>query len=376
VKLRSLKTLLVVLLGISLSACGWFGGAKHKKKEASSVQTLPVTVMEIKKQPIKVVFQSVGSLITKNNPLVKALVTGHVVSIKVHSGAEVKKGELLMKLSDKRANIAYQKALANEKEKSYVEQRYRTLAEKGIVSKIQYQQALTSFEVAKQGLLAAKEDVERANIVSPIDGYVEHVYVSIGDVVSPGDKLASIVNSKELEARLPFSQSQVNLLKIGQPVQIFSPASPDYMLKGSIDAIAPSINPNNRSFDVIVKFDNNQNVWRIGASSHAAIELEKAGSGFVVPKESLVLSNGGDTVFVAKNGKAVAVKNVEVVNSQDGAVTIDSPDLKTGDLVIVDGAPYLSNGAPIAIKGQKPNTSASSSKPTTHPSDKSAKAAK
>jgi membrane fusion protein, multidrug efflux system len=356
VKILTTRTLVVAALSASLVACGF--GHDKKKKDGASAQALPVTVLEIKKQPVEILFQSVGSFFTTNSPIVKAQTTGEVKSINVQAGAEVKKGDLLVQLGDKRAEIEYQKALASQNEKQYIEERYKKLAAKGIVSQVQYQQALASLKVAQQGLLAAKENVDRAKIDSPIDGHVEQIYVSVGDLVSPGSKVASVVNSKMLEARLPFSQSQVSMLKIGQAVEIFSPTSPDYVLKGSIDAITPSINPENRSFDVIVKFSNAQNVWRIGASNYAAISLEEKGTGYFIPKESIVLGNGGEQVFVARNGKAVEIKDIKILSTQGQMDAIDAPGLKEGDLIIVDGAPYLSNGSAITIQGKKPTPAA------------------
>lgn len=374
VKKSIAKATFAILLGVSLSACG--GKTSSKKTKAQSAQqALPITVVMAKKQKVDIIYKSVGSFVSETNPDVKAETTGSVTAVKIHAGENVKKNQLLVQLSNSRQEIAYKKALAQKKAKAYAEERYQMLAKKGIVSQLQYQKILAELRVAEQELASAQDNLNRTQLKSKIDGRVQHVYVSIGDFVSEGDKLVSVINAKNLQAHLPFSQSQAKQFKVGQAVKIYSPTSPNYMINGFIDSITPSVNPQNRSFNVIVKFSNPDNIWRAGASSHAQISLEADKNAFIVPKESLVLNNLGDSIFIVQNNKAVEIRNVQIINEEGNNTAITAKGLKEGDLIVVDGAPYLSNGVEVSIKKPKKTTSSLSSSKTTDPNKNTDKAA-
>jgi RND family efflux transporter MFP subunit len=70
-----------------------------------------------------------------------------------------------------------------------------------------------------------------------------------------------------------------------------------------------------------------------------------------VPSVAVQRSQGGDFVFVVKDGKA-AVQPVKVSRTSSGRSVIAS-GLSGGETVVIDGQLLLSNGSPVEIRTRK-----------------------
>lgn len=355
------------LLGVVLIACHG-----NTKKQKSPPQKTPVTVIKVKKERISIPHASVGSIVSLQNPEIKAQVTGQITQIYVRAGDPVFQGQLLAQMMDTRQQNKLQQEEANLeaaqaklKEKTYTAEQYKYLVGQGAASELQYKQAVTAMEVAKASVSSAQHAVEmaqdnvnRAMIKAPIMGHVQAVYASVGEFVQPGEKLFKLVNRTMLQARLPFSEKDADRFHVGQNVTIISRASPNIRYQGTVTEIEPAINPNNRSFFVLVHFADNAG-WHVGASTHAQVYLDVKQSVFIVPKASVVLTSKGDVLYTLKDGKAYEHK-VNIVYAWDQEAAIES-DIPNGAEIVVDGANYLSNGSLVEIKGKHNETAATQS---------------
>ncbi len=352
---RKLHIMFLLLLALSLVACD---SKKSDKKQKD--KPTPVTVYRATSQQINVPYTSIGSIRARKNPTVKAEVEGLVVKLLVKVGDPVALNQKLAELNSKRQTIELEKAKAelataetNVTEKMFIAERYRQAYKKGAISLIKFKTAdatmkvmIQRLNVAKEALAAAEHNLERTIIKSPISGHVQKIFIAVGDFAKPGTPIVKLINPDELIAELPFSQERVSKLQVGQNIRMVSPATPGKMYVGTVDAIEPSIDPNNRAFNVIIHFQNFGN-WHSGSSAGAQIYLTHPERGFMLPKESVVLRANGDYIFYLKNGRATMVQ-VTILHSwlNKVAVTAKMPSPVN---VVVDGASYLSNNAPVTV---------------------------
>ncbi|MEO1444658.1 MAG: HlyD family efflux transporter periplasmic adaptor subunit [Cyanobacteria bacterium J06635_11] len=102
---------------------------------------------------------------------------------------------------------------------------------------------------------AAQAEIEtRLNelkIKSPIDGVVLTRTVELGEVLSPGTTILTVVNLKEVYLRGYIPEGQVGAVRVGQAAQVFLDSSPDQPLPATVTAIdtEASFTPENIYFE-------------------------------------------------------------------------------------------------------------------------------
>lgn len=337
---------------------------KDKPKKPAAPQATPVAVIKASIRSLPVKYQSSGSLTPITHPTLKAEINGRVTQVRTYDGAEVKTNQVLATLGHEKQQIAYLQAKAHlvaakatVHEKDLEQQSKYILMKKGITSKLSYAQAVAAVKVTKarvnvaeQNLLHAENELSNTIIRSPITGNVEKVLASQGETVTIGTPLFKLINHSLLQARLPFSEKRASDFKIGQRVHLLSPATPGKEYVGQVTAITPSINPLNRSLDVIVTF-NSDNLWHSGASIQGKVYLEEKINAIVVPTESIVLRGNRSLVFTVVNGKAMP-HVIKVIEETNGAAAISS-NIKSGAMIVTHGAQYLAQGSPVSVPKPK-----------------------
>jgi membrane fusion protein (multidrug efflux system) len=99
-------------------------------------------------------------------------------------------------------------------------------------------------EAARQAdeLKVAEEKAERdlsfTKIAAPIDGLVANTNMQLGDLVSAGKRLMSIVPLDQVYVDANFKETQVGGLKIGDKATITVDALPDQVFTGTVSGIA------------------------------------------------------------------------------------------------------------------------------------------
>lgn len=92
---------------------------------------------------------------------------------------------------------------------------------------------------AEAALALAQNDLEDSRLRAPFDGTVGNLSARVGEFVRPGTALLTVVPTK-VYVVANFKETQVAMMRPGQPVSIFVDAYTDLHLKGRIDSIAPA----------------------------------------------------------------------------------------------------------------------------------------
>ena len=80
-------------------------------------------------------------------------------------------------------------------------------------------------------------DVGYGKLVSPIFGYVTNRSVNVGSYVAPGQQIMAIV-PLDLWVTANFKETQLKLMRVGQPVDITVDALPDVAFRGHVDSFS------------------------------------------------------------------------------------------------------------------------------------------
>lgn len=95
-------------------------------------------------------------------------------------------------------------------------------------------------KTAQAQLELAKMDVEYTEVRAPIDGIIGNRGVQLGQLVRPGMTLAHLVANKNIWIEANFKESQLNRMRVGQPVMIKVDAYHDLKLQGTVESISPA----------------------------------------------------------------------------------------------------------------------------------------
>jgi membrane fusion protein (multidrug efflux system) len=95
-------------------------------------------------------------------------------------------------------------------------------------------------ENAQAQLTLAKIDQEHTQVKAPVDGIIGNRGVQLGQLVRPGVALASLVQNSKIWVEANFKETQLQSMRLGQPVTVKVDAYPDLKLAGKVDSFSPA----------------------------------------------------------------------------------------------------------------------------------------
>jgi RND family efflux transporter MFP subunit len=333
------------------------GCGKEAGDKAGFVRKTPVTVATAGLEQVEAVETTVGRLEATAAPALAAETSGRVVRLLVDGGDVVRKGQVLAELDGEPQRLAVASArasverlealLANQRRTvtRYQELRSKAVSE-SMLEEAMAQQAAREAELndARARLAETEFRLDRTRIRSPADAIVERRLISVGDFVSPGTPVVTIVGKDRLRVVLPFPERMSGQLVPGLPVTLDQPARPGAPVTGTITEVRPMVGTNSRAIEALVDLPAGSD-WPPGGSVTARVVLA-AREGVVVPAGSVVRRPAGDVVYVV-SGDKVAERKVTVGIRTGERVEVLS-GVAAGETIVVAGAGFLTDGALVA----------------------------
>jgi membrane fusion protein, multidrug efflux system len=355
---KFITQLFLALLACSIIACS-NDSTNENDAGTKNNKATPVTVSKAQSRPIENSQQTIGTLEGLINPTIAAEVAARVINVAVNIGQEVKQGQLIATLDATDFSMQRNEAQAEvERIQALLENQIKTVARnQALVNKNFISQNAVDNDIAQQNVLKRQLDAAKARvgsvnhsssksrIVAPVSGIIEKKLVDTGDYVRVGDPIVQIVSKQRLRAHLPFPEYIGAQLKPGLKVRLSTPTSPN-TIETEIKELKAVITEGNRTIDAIADI-NNAPGWQPGASVTGVVILDELPAAMMVPEQSVVLRPAGEVVYVVRNKLAHQVI-VKTGLRQNGLIEVVS-GLKANELVVVDGAGFLTDNAPVKI---------------------------
>ncbi len=136
---------------------------------------------------------------------------------------------------------------------------------------------------------AVNSDLWATRLVAPIKGRVANRSVRVGQFVQPGMRLMTIVPSDDIYVVANFKETQVGLMRPGQPVTITVDALPDVEFAGKVSSITPGTGA---SFSLIAPQNATGNFTKIVQRVPVRIQIDAGPKArrVLVPGLSLVVT--------------------------------------------------------------------------------------
>lgn len=342
-----------VFLLILLSIIAWFVYDVEKPAVIQPSSRIAVETVNVQQQTIPVDVNALGSLQADQSVDISPEVDGQIAKIDFHNGEEVKAGHVLFQLDDSIARAQLEAAEAKLRlSKEDLRRNHRLLKHDALS-----QQALDqAIEQVAQDQASANEKrllVKKMQLRAPFSGNVTSRQVSVGQYVTVGQTLVTLVNTDDLKVIYNVDQTYLSQLKLGQTVQVRSDALPGETFSGTVSYVSPSIDETTRTVEVHATVPNNAQQLAPGMFVNVSQELSERDNALVVPTQTLVATIAGQKVFVIKNGRAyetpvkIGARTLKYVEITSG--------LESGDVVVSAGQQKLRDGSQVQIIDTKPS---------------------
>lgn len=344
--MKNYATGLIVCLTTALIAgCGKPPAGRGGPPDDFSVQAV---IAPANAETVKVVVKVVGSLQARDVLDIVSEISAPVSEILFTEGELVKEGQILARLDDAKlkARLAEVKARRELAETNF--KRAEDLYASETISRQDYDQVKSEFEIAEAGLNLLSREVADTVIKAPFPGVVGERMVSAGQYVTAGQALTKLVRLDPLEASFRIPERYVGQIKMNQAITMRSVALPDTDINGEVFFIDPSIDEQSRTILAKARIPNPENKLKPGLFGGLDVVLEERTNAVVVP-ESSVRYAGDQASVVVMNGESRAeFRDVIVGQRMPGRVEIVE-GLQAGERVVVEGYQKMGPGTGILI---------------------------
>jgi multidrug efflux pump subunit AcrA (membrane-fusion protein) len=380
------------LFALSIS-CG-------KKQEAEGVKAsaTKVRIEKIAPGPVDDFYEATGTVRSKVTSVLSSKTVGKVLAVRVHEGARVRAGQLLVEIDSRDAAAQLQKAQAGVREaenaveevdrtiraagaaKSAAEAslalatsthaRYQKLLERRSVSPQEFDEVeakykvaqaeaeraarlLASLEARRNQVLAkldqAKSDVSSAQVytsyarvTSPMDGIVTAKQAEPGMMAAPGAPLVTVEDDSHYRLEASVEESQLRLIKIGDEVRVQIDALAGDQLAGQVAEIVPAADPATRSYTVKIDLPPHKSL-RSGLYGKAKFARQQK-QAITIPNQAII-QRGQLTAVLVVDDAGTAHMRLITTGKSFGERTEVLTGLGEGDRVVVERAGEISDGS-------------------------------
>ena len=190
--------------------------------------------------------------------------------------------------------------------------------------------------------------------VAPISGSVSLLPAQVGMMISPAVPLARISGGGGLEIKLFVAERFISKIAMNLPVTITLDAWPGETFSGNISVISPTVDPASRTMEVRVNVSNHGNKLKAGMFAKARIITERKNNIVKIPATALISRFGEQYIYVVQqdpeNSEFNIVKKRNVVPGIliDGILEVQS-GLEPGEEIVTRGMSLLDDGVRVNI---------------------------
>jgi HlyD family secretion protein len=261
----TLGVVVVVIVGLLVLSKNGIIGDKNKGKEVEIAKVSEMTIVET--------VSATGKIQPEIEVKISSEVSGEIIALPIKEGQVVKKGDLLVKinpdlytsgynrtvagLSQTKAGLSQADAQFKEAKSNF--ERSKTLFDKGIISKSDWDKAISSFEVAKAAkesayfnvksasatVNEAKDNLGRTTIYAPEGGTISSLAVELGERVlgtqqMAGTEIMRVANLNNMEVEVDVNENDIVKINVGDSAKVEVDAYLKKEFKGIVTSISNS----------------------------------------------------------------------------------------------------------------------------------------
>lgn len=323
------KTLVIAAVAAIATLAVWLlsGGKKEETITFDTAAVAPANIMNS--------ITATGTIEPVTSVTVGTQVSGIVSKLFVDYNSVVKKGQviaeldktnLMSQLNTAKTQLATAQSQLNYQTANY--KRYKTLFEKGLVATDDFDNAKLSYTQAKEQVVSAKEEVQRAQtnlgyatITSPIDGVVLSKSVEEGQTVAASFSTPELFTIAQdltnMQVVADVDEADIGDVKEGERVTFTVDAYPDDTFEGEVKQVRQEATTTNNvvTYEVVISAPNADLKLKPGLTANVTIYTAERKGVLSVPSKALRFTPQKETV-----GK---MKIVDIANAKNKVWTIE-----------------------------------------------------
>ena len=389
-------------LALALLLTGCQGGNPVNAEEPKSKTTTPPREVRVKPVAERTVARTVsatGTLAADEQVVLGTKVAGRLAEITVDLGTRVRRGQGVGRLDQSdfkirvdQAEAALQQARVRlglaasgsderiDPEKTAIVRQARALLDEArlnrdrsiklvemeLIARAQFDSVEANLQVAegryqdaleevrnRQAIIAqrrselelARQQLADTVIYAPLDGAVSIKQASVGEYLTAGAPIATLVRTHPLRLRVPVPEREGAGVRAGHAVTLTVEGDPT-VYRGRVVRLSPIVQEQNRSLLVEAEVPNERGFLRPGAFARVDILTEVSQPVVTVPASAIIVFAGVEKVLVVRQGRTAEVKVTTGRRLGEDVEIIDG--LKRGDAVVARPG-NLVGGQPVTV---------------------------
>lgn len=316
-------------------------------------QPSPVFVQTVTTQTISDKIEALGTLKANEQVDLTVNVSETVTDIHFDDGERVEKGDVLVEMTSGEEKALLQEAQASVDEAQKQYDRVVPLVKKKAASEALLDERERNLATTKAQLAAVVSRMDDLVVTAPFDGVVGLRDISVGALVSPGDRITTLVDDSQMKLDFAVPSLFLKTLKPGLSIAAKTPIYPERVFEGTIASVNNEIDPVTRSISVRAIIPNDEHLLKPGLLMSVNLFKDRRDA-LVINEEALISQADTHFVYRVKQGGEDTVAEKVIVNigaRYPGIVEI-TEGLSAGDKVVVHGGMKIQDGKPISIKSE------------------------
>lgn len=348
-----------LLLGAaSLASCGDQKPGVKTAKAAEAAAPVTVKTAKVELATMGAVLKVSGSLEGIREAIVSSETNGRIVSAVQAIGSRIGPGSSIVQVDAEIKSIAVQQAAAQRLaaeaayEKAELDhQRNEQLFKQNTITKNQLELSALNVKSAQAQLKGAqtaeslaKRQLADASIKAPFSGVVSQRFVNQGETVTPGTRIATVVDDSKMKLKVNISEMEISGLRLGDHVTVAVDAHAGKTFRGRVAAIGGKADQA-RTYQTEIEIDNPGNILKSGMFARAEIAREAAREVTSVPATAVVTDGKLTQLYVVQKGVA-HLRAVKTGTATPERIEI-LEGVKPGEEVVTFGQSQLQDGTPL-----------------------------
>ena len=396
----SFLTFYLLLPAFLLAGCGSDDNPEASTPAATDVRTVSATTAAAIERPISRFISVTGTLAAQEQADVASEVAGRIVATPVERGTLVTAGAGLVQIAEAdvraqadeaAANAAQIEArlglagggtfeiervpeVANARATADLAQadfdRARMLVERKLLPQADFDRSRTQADAARrqhdiarngaeqqyQSLLAARARVTMARkaladtvVRAPFAGIVDQRFVSVGDYVTRGTKVASVMRTTPLRVELTVPGQYISTIAAGRAVSLAVDAYPGRTFTGQVRYVSPAVQTDSRALIIEAVVANDTGELRPGFFATARIEQASPTPAVLVPASAIRSDGTTARVYAVSPAGLAEERIVTTGQTVDDLIEITS-GVKAGETIVTSNVSQLADGVRVTVQ--------------------------
>jgi multidrug efflux system membrane fusion protein len=344
------------------------GVAGAGRGAGAPMSIVPETVA---KGDIGINLNALGTVTSLATVTVRTQISGYLIRVAFKEGDEVKKGDLLAEidsrpyeaaLAQQRGQLARDEALLKGAQVDLA--RYQGLAAQNAIphQTLDTQIALVAqdqgtVEADRAMVKAAEVNLNYCRILSPLDGRVGLRQIDQGNYVTPGDTNGLVVITQIKPISVLFTVPEDNLQPIAKrlqagavlPATALDRGGTNKIADGTLQTFDSQIDPTTGTIKLRAVFPNDTEALFPNQFVNIRLLLDTHKDVTTMSTAGIQRGVPGTFVYLVNADSTVSVRPVKLGATEGDHVEVLS-GLAPGDLIVVDGADKLRDGAKINVR--------------------------